>query len=87
MLPRTKNDTVKVFEILANALTDNDALSENETLESLTDKIRNVGEEFLPREQRRISDIETPIGSGQSVYVIASQHRKDKHLSFRTTTR
>ena len=73
----------KVFEILANALTDTDALSENETLESLTEKIRDVGEEFLPREQRRISDVETPIGSGQSVYVIASRYRKDKRSSFR----
>ncbi len=73
----------KIFEILANALTDDDTLAEHETVEFLIEKIRQVGEEFLPREQRRISDVENPIGSGQSVRVIVADRREDKRAAFR----
>jgi len=73
----------KVFEILANALTENDTLAEHQTIHSLIEQIREVGEEFLPREHRSISDIENPIGSGQSVRVLSSKQRDEKRQLFR----
>ncbi|MCP4508988.1 MAG: DUF362 domain-containing protein [Fuerstiella sp.] len=73
----------RIFEILANALGDDDNLVENETVESLVDSIREVGDEFLPRDQRRISDIENPIGSGQVVSVVGSGQREATRESFR----
>ena len=73
----------KVFEILATALTDHDTLAENQSVESLIEQIREVGEEFLPREQRRIADTENPIGSGQNVLVLRSAHRDEKRVLFR----
>ena len=74
----------KVFEILANALTEDDTLAEQATLESLTESIREVGEEFLPRDQRRISDIETPIGSGCNVHVVTGRQLDEKATCFRS---
>ncbi len=73
----------KVFEILANVLTDDDTLAENQTVESLIEHIRAVGEEFLPREQRRLTDTENPIGSGQNVLVLCSTRRDQKRALFR----
>ena len=73
----------KVFEILAGALTDKDTLADNHTAESLIEQIREVGEEFLPREQRRISDTENPLGSGQRVRVLRTARRDEKRALFR----
>ena len=73
----------KVFEILAEALTGDDMLAEGRTAESLIGQIREVGEEFLPREQRRITDTENPIGSGQRVLVLRSERRDEKRAAFR----
>jgi uncharacterized protein (DUF362 family) len=73
----------KVFEILAAALTDRDTLAENQTLDSLVEQIREVGEEFLPRDRRSLSDAENPIGSGQSVFVLHSKQKESKRVLFR----
>lgn len=73
----------QVFAILATALTDDDRLAEGETVAGLLEKIRVVGSEFLPRSQRRISDAENPIGSGQPVHVLSSRTRADKRSLFR----
>ena len=73
----------KVFEIIAAALTDEDTLTANVTVDSLVEQIRAVGEEFLPRTQRRISDIENPIDSGQRVVVRCAKRRDEKRLFFR----
>ena len=73
----------RVFEILASALTDDDTLAASETPVSLMERIREVGEEFLPREQRRISDVENPIGSGERVRVTVGADRNDKRAAFR----
>jgi uncharacterized protein (DUF362 family) len=73
----------KIFEILTAALTDNDTLAENQTLDSLAEQIREVGEEFLPREMRRVSETENPVGSGQRVIVPQAQRREDKRALFR----
>ena len=55
----------------------------NHSVESLVEQIREVGEEFLPREQRRLSVFENPIGSGQSVRVLRSARRDEKRVLFR----
>lgn len=73
----------KLFEVLSAALTDDDQLSEGETVASLLDKIRDVGEEFLPRSQRRVADLDNPLGSGLPVYVIQGECSSDKRRLFR----
>ena len=73
----------QVFQILAEALTEHDTLAIDYSFESLVEQIRKVGEEFLPREQRRLSVIENPIGSGQSVCVLRSAKREEKCVLFR----
>ena len=73
----------RVFQILSDALTEQDTLASSHSVESLIEQIREVGEEFLPREQRRLSDIDNPIGSGQSVRVLSSASRDEKRVLFR----
>ncbi len=73
----------KLFEILAGALTDRDTLAEGITADSLTEQIREVGEEFLPREHRWISNSQNPIGSGQHVLVLSAKHSDRKRELFR----
>lgn len=72
-----------IFQILADALTDDDRLQEGESAAALVEKIREVGEEFLPRGRRRVADAENPIGSAQPVHVIRSQTPSEKHSAFR----
>lgn len=73
----------KLFGILASVLTDDDTLVENMTFESLIEQIRKVGEEFLPREQRLISNSQNPIGSGQRVLVLRAEQSDQKRVLFR----
>jgi len=73
----------ELFEILAAALTDNDTLTGKETVASLSEKIRGVGEEFLPRKHRCKSDLENPIGSGQTVHVVRANQVSEKRQAFR----
>ena len=73
----------RVFSILAASLTDDDRLADGETTAGLLNRIREVGDEFLPRSQRRVSDIENPIGSGQPVHVFSSSSRSDRRRLFR----
>lgn len=72
-----------LFNILYEVLTDEDQLAEGVTVAALVDRIRAVGEEFLPREYRSRSDLENPIGSGQPVYVLQSDNPADKRRLFR----
>ena len=73
----------QIFSILATALTPDDRLAEGETVSGLLDKIRAIGDEFLPRSRRSISDIENPLGSGQPVHVLCTNSRADKRELFR----
>lgn len=73
----------KIFKILAGALTDTDTIAETCTSESLIEQIREVGEEFLPRPQRRVSDIENPVGSGQPVVCLRAAGKDEKLVLFR----
>lgn len=73
----------KVFQILADALTEHDTLDTKHSFESIVEQIRMVGEEFLPREQRRHSVVEKPIGSGSLVHVLSTSVRSEKRELFR----
>ncbi|MDA1053764.1 MAG: DUF362 domain-containing protein [Planctomycetota bacterium] len=73
----------KLFALLVAALTDDDELIEGETVAGLVDKIRAVGEEFLPRLQRRVPEIENPLGSAQPVYVMQGDADTTKRALFR----
>jgi uncharacterized protein (DUF362 family) len=73
----------RLFAILAESLTDDDHLMEGVTVSDLVERIREIGEEFLPRSQRRRSDVENPIGSGQSVYVLHTDDARAKRQLFR----
>ncbi|PYV43034.1 MAG: hypothetical protein DMG09_01210 [Acidobacteria bacterium] len=69
----------RIFEILAVALDERDRLAGGETVGALLEKIRAVGEHFLPRSRRRIQKEENPLGAGGKVWV-ARQAPGDEKL-------
>lgn len=72
-----------LFTILEKVLTDQDTLAPGVTAAELVERIRTVGEEFLPRSYRSRSDLDNPLGSGQPVYVLQSNDRSKKRKLFR----
>ena len=69
---RTQMDEVRhnrIFEILARAFDDDDALTATATAASLTREIGEVGEVFLPRGKRTRLISANPLGSGGRVVV------------------
>lgn len=72
----------QLFQILHDALTDDDALADGVTLDSLVAQIRTVGEEFLPRQYRARSAVENPLASGGTVFVREGQSRSEKRAVF-----
>lgn len=73
----------RIFEILANALDEKDGLVASETEESLTRKIEDVGEYFLPRTLRKHTVVNTKIGSGGRVFALEGQSAANKCSTFR----
>jgi len=59
----------KIFQILADALNENDELVEGESEETLCEKIGEVGEFFLPRGMRKHFVTRNPLGSGGKVFL------------------
>ena len=72
----------QIFEILASALNDNDQLVPEETAETLAQKIRSVGEAFLPRALRR-AVAENPLGSGGRVRMVQGRTLEEKGSLFK----
>jgi uncharacterized protein (DUF362 family) len=68
-----------IFEILANALDEKDQLVAGETEESLTRKIEDVGEYFLPRILRTHTVVNSKIGSGGRVFVSQGRSAEEKY--------
>ncbi len=60
----------RLFKIFADNLNEKDELVEGKTVSSLTEEIARVGSSFLPRRLRRLSDLESPVGSGGTVVVL-----------------
>jgi uncharacterized protein (DUF362 family) len=73
----------QIFEILANALDEKDRLVAAETEESLTRKIEDVGEYFLPRTLRKHSVVNSKIGSGGRVFALEGKSAEEKCSVFR----
>lgn len=73
----------QIFEILAAALDDNDQLVREETADTLAQKIRAVGESFLPPALRSRSVDENPLGSGGRVRIVQGRALDEKLLLFR----
>jgi uncharacterized protein (DUF362 family) len=73
----------RIFEILAEALDERDRLVPGETQESLTQKIEDVGEYFLPRTLRKHTVVNSKIGSGGRVFVLQGETAEEKCRVFR----
>jgi uncharacterized protein (DUF362 family) len=73
----------KIFEILAAALDDGDQLVPEETADSLAQKIRAVGEFFLPRALRSPRFAENALGSGGQVRIVQGRALEEKLSLFR----
>jgi uncharacterized protein (DUF362 family) len=73
----------QIFEILANALNDKDELVAGETEESLTRKIEDVDEYFLPRSLRKQTVLNSKVGSGGRVLVFEGKSADEKCGVFR----
>jgi len=73
----------QIFEILASALDDNDQLVPEETADSLAQKIRAVGEFFLPRARRSRRFAENSLGSGGQVRIVQGKALEEKLSLFR----
>jgi len=73
----------QIFEILSTALDDNDQLVPEETADSLAQKIREVGESFLPRSLRKRAVGENALGSGGPVRIVQGRKLEEKLSLFR----
>jgi uncharacterized protein (DUF362 family) len=73
----------RVFEIFAGALNDDGQFVSGETVEALADKIRDVGEVFLPRRLRGGIARENPLGNGGRVWVVRGETSEAKLPLFR----
>ena len=73
----------RIFEILAAALDENDQLAHGETADGLAQKIRAVGEYFVPRALRGGRVAENALGSGGRVKVVQGRTVDEKLSLFR----
>jgi uncharacterized protein (DUF362 family) len=73
----------QVFQILADALGEDDRLVPGESAATLAHKIGVVGEFFLPRELRPTQRVDSPLGGGGPVFVMRGQTAQDKRPLFR----
>ena len=74
----------RIFEILAEALDENDQLVHGETADGLAQKIREVGEYFVPRALRGGRVAENALGSGGRVKVVQGRTVDEKLSLFRS---
>ncbi|MFY9608270.1 MAG: DUF362 domain-containing protein [Blastocatellia bacterium] len=72
----------RVFEIFAEALTDDGQFVPGETTETLAARIRDVGEVFLPRRLRAGIACENPLGNGGRVWVMRGETSEAKQPLF-----
>lgn len=73
----------RVFEIFAEALTDDGRFMPGETEETLAAKVRDVGEVFLPRRLRTDIARENPLGNGGRVWALRGETSEAKLPLFR----
>jgi uncharacterized protein (DUF362 family) len=73
----------RIFAVIAGALTADDRLHAAETASALADKVRAVGEFFLPRSHRSAPLAKHPLGAGGRVWVHRGETAEDKIAAFR----
>ena len=73
----------RVFEIFAAALDDADRLVDGETADSLTQKLGEIGDMFLPRRLRARGPGENPLGAGGRVFITTGETANDKLSTFK----
>jgi uncharacterized protein (DUF362 family) len=73
----------QIFEILAEALDDSDQLVPGESADRLTEKIRAVGEFFVPRALRTKRRDDNALGSGGRVSIVQGTTLEEKLPLFR----
>ena len=84
-LRRVRDDEdrhVRIFTILAESLDEHDRLVAGLTPEAVANRIRAVGEDFLPR-NRRLSAPAHPLGAGGRVWVVQGSSSHEKRSLFR----
>src|SRR5262249_51197182 len=74
----------RVFETFAAALDEEDRLVAGETAGTIEDRIRAIGEPFLPRARRTIAKADNPLGTGGRVHVLGGERAEDKVPTFLT---
>jgi uncharacterized protein (DUF362 family) len=72
----------QLFEILTNALDETDHLVDGENAQTLTERIKTIGVEFLPRSARQVNTAENPLGNGGRVWSLAGKSKNEKHDLF-----
>ncbi len=73
----------RIFQILAAAFDEHDQLADSETVETLAQKIGEVGEIFLPRAERKQFIANNPLGGGGKVHVLKGANGEEKMALFR----
>ncbi len=68
----------RIFEILFDALDDDDRLIDGQGPETIAARIATVGECFLPRARRSRSENENPLGSGGRVWCFQGRGSEEK---------
>jgi len=77
----------RIFSILAEVLDEDDRLVYPTDVATLEQRIREVGEEFLPRSRRNVNDIQNPLGSGGKVWSFAGKSLSEKRQLFQRLLR
>ncbi|MCI0605447.1 DUF362 domain-containing protein [bacterium] len=72
----------KIFQVLADALDEEDRLTPAETCDSLAERLSAAGEFFLPRSRRTAFIKNNPLGSGGTVFVSRGKTAADKVPKF-----
>jgi uncharacterized protein (DUF362 family) len=73
----------RIFEIIAEALDEQNQQVAHENEETLAEKIAEVGEYFLPRARRQKTVSQNKIGNGARVFVFHGEHAEEKCSVFR----
>jgi len=71
-----------IFEILTASFGEDDRLAPGVDAARLTERVRAVGEEFLPRRLRSRATLKSPLGSGAAVHVLVGAKGDDKFAQF-----
>jgi len=72
----------QLFQLFVQTFDENDQIAEGQSATKLAENISKIGEEFLPRRMRPRSVIDSPLGSGGSVFVVRGDSTDQKKTIF-----